>query len=304
MKLSIVIVNWNTCELLKQCLASVYANPPSVEYDIWVVDNASKDGSSEMVQECFPQVRLVNNGFNAGFAYANNLALRQAEGEYALLLNSDTIVKPNALQAMVQFMDDHSEAGAVGSRVLNPDGSLQVSCYIEPTLKNEFLRMFHLEGLFPGSSYKMTTWELEKAREVDILQGACLMLRGKTLEEVGLLDEDFFMYSEDYDLCTRIQKARWRLYWVPWAEIIHFGGQSTRQVATEMFVRLYQSKLLCMRKHYGGPAAAVYKFILMLSALSRLSVTPLSWLERPQERQRHRSLSENYRRLLTALPNM
>jgi GT2 family glycosyltransferase len=304
MDLSIIIVNWNTRELLRQCLGSVYAHPPCGEYEIWVVDNASKDGSSEMVQELYPQVRLLNNPVNSGFAYANNLALRQAAGKYALLLNADTLVKPNALEALVRFMDDHPESGAAGSRLLNSDGTLQVSCYIEPTLKNEFLRMFHLNGLVSGSSYRMSTWEVEKAREVDILQGASLMLRSKTLEHVGLLDEDFFMYSEDYDLCHRIKKAGWRLYWVPWSEVIHFGGQSTRQVAAEMFLRLYQSKLLCMRKHYGAPAAVAYKSILLFSALFRLSVSPLAWLERPQDRQRHRSLSENYLRLLTALPSM
>jgi GT2 family glycosyltransferase len=304
MKLSIIIVNWNTRELLKQCLTSVYANLPSGAYEVWVVDNASKDGSSEMVRGHFPQVKLVNNAVNSGFAYANNLALRQAAGEYALLLNSDTIVKPNTLEALVRFMDEHPEAGAVGSRLLNPDGSLQVSCYVQPTLKNEFLRMLHLDGVVPGSRYKMSTWEVEKAREVDIVQGASLVLRSQTLEEVGLLDEDFFMYSEDYDLCYRIKKAGWRLYWVPWSEVIHFGGQSTRQVAADMFLRLYQSKLLCMRKHYGAPAAAAYKSILLISALFRLSVTPLAWLVPPQERQRHRFLSENYRRLLLALPNM
>ncbi len=304
MDLSIVIVNWNTLELLKGCLNSIYTYPPSGEFEVWVVDNASQDGSSAMVEECFPQVSLINNPRNAGFAYANNLAIRQASGRYVLLLNPDTLVKPGALEALVRFMDEHPEAGASGARLLNPDGSLQVSCYVRPNLTNEFLRMFHLDGLFPHTHYRMSTWALDQPREVDVIQGACLMLRREALEQVGLLDDEFFMYSEDYDLCYRIQKRNWRLYWVPWSEVIHFGGQSTKQVASEMFLRLYQSKLLWMRKHYGGTAAAQYKCILVFSALFRILLTPFTWVEQPQTRRRHQSLSENYRRLLAALPYM
>ncbi len=304
MDLSIVIVNWNTRELLKGCLNSVYAHPPVCAFEIWVIDNASGDGSSAMVQEVFTQVRMINNPVNSGFAYANNLAIRQATGQYVLMLNSDTIAKPGALQALVQFMDEHPEAGACGSRVINPDGTLQVSCYVHPTLQNELLRMFHLDGISPTTRYRMPEWKTDEPRVVEVIQGACLMLRKSVLEQVGLLDENFFMYSEDYDLCYRIRKGNWRLFWVPWSEVIHYGGQSTRQVAADMFLQLYRSKLLCMRKHYGAFAANLYKCILLSSALSRLFLTPLTWLERPQTRQRHQSLSENYRRLLTALPNM
>ena len=304
MNLSIIIVNWNTREMLSECLKSIYARPPSGEFEVWVVDNASADGSSAMVRERYPQVKLIENPSNSGFAYANNLALRQASGRYLLLLNSDTFVKPNALEALRQFMEDHPEAGACGSRLLNPDGSLQVSCYVHPTLKNEFLRMFHLDGIFPQSRYRMNEWATDQAREVEVIQGACLLLRRESLEQVGLLDEQFFMYSEDYDLCYRLRKGNWKLYWVPWSEVVHFGGQSTKQVAAEMFLHLYRSKMICMRKHYGRLAAILYKLILIFSAVFRLIVTPLTWLERAQVRQQHQVLAENYCRLLMALPTM
>ncbi len=304
MDLSIVIVNWNTREMLRQCLESGYAHPPSCDFEVWVVDNASTDGSQAMVSEQFPQARLFENQENAGFASANNVAIRQATGRYILLLNSDTIVKPGALEALVRFMDEHGEAGACGARLLNPDGSLQYSCYLRPTLWKEFLRMFHLGGLRGDGCYHMSSWDLDRAKEVDVIQGAALMLRMEALEQVGLFDENFFMYSEDFDLCYRIQKASWRLYWVPWSEVVHFGGQSTKLVATEMFLHLYQSKLLFMRKHYGRFVANAYKCILLFSALFRLLLAPLSFIERPLARQQHQALSYHYRRLITALPGM
>ncbi len=304
MDLSIVIVNWNTRAMLRQCLESIYANPPCGVFEVWVVDNASTDDSQAMVKEHFSQARLVENAQNVGFARANNLAIRQVHGRYVLLLNSDTIVKPGALESLVRFMDARDEAGACGSRLLNPDGTLQYSCYLKPTLWREFLRLFHLGSLRGDGSYPMANWPLDQAQEVDILQGAVMMLRRETLEQVGLLDEDFFMYSEDFDLCSRIQKENWKLYWVPWSEVIHFGGQSTKLVATDMFLHLYQSKLMFMRKHYGRSVANAYKFVLLVSALSRILLAPISLIEHPQARQRHQALSAYYRRLITSLPGM
>jgi GT2 family glycosyltransferase len=173
---------------------------------------------------------LIHNQENAGFARATNQAIQSSESKYVLLLNPDTVVLPDALQQLVEFMDTHPEAGAAGSRVLNPDGSLQTSCYVAPTLAHEFFRLFHLSRFSPASTYQMKNWNTNIPRLVDIIQGDCLMLRKTALNQVGLLDERFFIYSEDVDLCYRLQRASWGLYWVPLAQVIHYGGQSTRQL--------------------------------------------------------------------------
>jgi GT2 family glycosyltransferase len=304
MHLSIAIVNWNTRELLSKCLESIYSYPPQCDYEVVVVDNASSDGSCEMVCENFPQVVLINNKENAGFARATNQAIQSGESTYVLLLNPDTVVLPDALQQLVEFMDTHPEAGAAGSRVLNPDGSLQTSCYVAPTLAHEFFRLFHLSRFRPASTYQMKNWNTNIPRLVDIIQGDCLMLRKTALNQVGLLDERFFIYSEDVDLCYRLQRASWGLYWVPRAQVIHYGGQSTRQVAAEMFLQLYQSKLMCMRKHHGKAAATTYKFLLLFAALPRLLLIPFSILVPTRRRSYHQNLGKNYRRLLGSLPDM
>ena len=301
MKLSIVIVSWNTCALMRDCLDSVFACSPRCEFDVWVVDNASSDGSAAMVRSQFPQVRLIENRDNVGFAQANNQAIQESEGEYILLLNSDTKVKSGALETLVAFMDSHSEAGAAGARLLNPDGTLQTSCYPAPTLSRELWRLFHLDALRLHGSYNMADWNQNEVRAVDVLLGACLMLRRQVLDQVGWLDGDYFMYSEEVDLCYRIQQAGWPLYWAPTAEIIHYGGQSTRQVATDMFLRLYQSKLLYFRKNHGRTAAQIYKLILLAASLARLVLSPIAWLAQPSQRQQQLALASRYWQLVMTL---
>lgn len=312
--LSIIIVNWNTRDLLAQCLASLFEQPTTDDgqpvlsvvggrrWAVWVVDNASTDGSAQMVRERFPQVRLIENTENVGFARANNQAISQSAGRYVLLLNPDTEVQPGALEALVRFMDAHTQAGAAGARLLNPDGTLQLSCYPAPTLPREFWRLFHLDVLWPYACYPTAGWDPNTPREVDVVQGACLILRREALDQVGLLDEDYFIYSEEVDLCHRLRQHGWKVCWVPQATVMHYGGQSTQQVAAEMFLRLYQGKLLYFRKHHGWLAAQVYKLILLAAALTRLLLSPLALLERPPQRQQHLVLAGHYRRLVRALP--
>ncbi len=298
-KLSIVIVSWNTSDILAQCLDSVFAHAPAVPFEVWVVDNASTDGSPAMVQQRFPQVKLLQNETNPGFATANNQAMRQCTGEYVLLLNPDTIVYAGALPTLVQFLDDNPQAGACGARLLNTDGSLQLSCYPTPTLGRELLRMFHLDGRV---RYHMDSWDTNTARPVEALLGACILARRHILETIGLMDESYFMFSEEIDLCYRISQAGWGIFWVPQAQIVHLGGQSTRQVKTEMFLRLYEGKLRYMRKHYGWVTAVLYKLILLLAALARLLIAPIAWLERPPKRDDHLALAGRYWQLVKALP--
>ena len=302
--ISIIIVSWNTAGLLENCLASILANPPISPFQSWVVDNASTDDSPQMVREKFPQVHLIENRENVGFARANNQAIQQCTGKYILLLNPDTVVAPGALPALVDFLDKHPEAGAVGARILNPDSSLQISSHPRPTLSRELWRLFHLDRISPYAEYTLTKWETNQAQEVDVLMGACLLLRKEVLDQVGFLDEDYFMYSEEVDLCYRIQRAGWRLFWVPQAEVVHFGGQSTQQAPTEMFLNLYHGKIKYFRKHNGWSAAQMYKLILRVAALSRLMLAPFVIFEPSSRRQKHLILVDHYWRLILALPRM
>jgi N-acetylglucosaminyl-diphospho-decaprenol L-rhamnosyltransferase len=302
--LSIIIVSWNTETLLAQCLTSLFAHPPTARYEVWVVDNASSDGSAAMVREQFPQVKLLETGENLGFARGNNAAIEWCGGEYVLLLNPDTELLPGALDSLIAFMIEQPDAGAAGSRLLNPDGSLQTSCHPSPTLLREWWYLLHLDALWAYGRYNMAEWDTTEPREVDVLQGASLLLRKSLLDRIGVLDGDYFMYSEEVDLCLRIQRAGWRLYWVPQSQVIHYGGQSTQQAALKMFLQLYASKLRYFRKHHGRFAGFLYKLILAKAALIRLALSPLILLQPAARREQQLTLACYYWRLLVALPRM
>jgi hypothetical protein len=302
--LSIVIVNWNTREALRQCLQSIETASPGITLETWIVDNASSDASVAMVREDFPGNKLIANSTNMGFARANNQAIARANGRYVLLLNSDTLAKPGALDAMVRFLDVHPTAGVVGPLTCNPDGSLQLSCFPKPSLAREFWFLFHLDELYPYGIYDMRNWDRKAPREVDAVLGACLMTRREVLEQVGFLDEQFFMYSEEIDFCCRVRQAGWHIHWLPEAQIVHFGGQSTRQVASDMFIQLYRSKILYFRKNHGSASAWAYKLILILAASARLALAPLAILESSSRRHRDMQLTLNYWRLIRRLPEI
>jgi hypothetical protein len=304
MDVSIIIVSWNTRALLATCLKSVIREAAQLRTEVILVDNASTDGSPAMVREQFPGVRLVENQANRGFASANNQGIRLASGRCVLLLNPDTEMKPGSLASLVGYMDANPRAGAAGSRLLNPDGSLQASSYPFPSLGRELWRLLHLDRLRPLGVYEMHAWDMTRPRPVEVIQGASLMLRKAALEQVGLLDEDYFIYTEEVDLCYRLQKAGWELAYVPQSQVVHYGGQSTQQVAGEMFLHLYKSKLIFIRKHYGWGAAQLYKLVLLLASLVRLALSPLAYLEKAPQRERHLKLAHNYQRLIAALPGL
>ena len=304
MNLSIVIVNWNTKDLVCQCLDTIIENPPSGDYDIWVVDNASSDGSAEVVQKRFPQVNLIDNDKNIGFASANNLALERCQGNYILLLNPDTKVLPEALNHLSAFLDTHPKAGAAGARLLFPDRTFQTSCYPFPTLSKELWRLLHLDSLFTYGVYQQNQWDQTEARKVDVIQGAAFLVRKEVLDQVGYFDPDYFMYTEEVDLCYRIHQAGWSLYWVPQSEIIHYEGQSTKQIPVDMFIHLYKSKLLFFRKNHGNLTGFIYKLILGLTALPRLLLIPLSKIKPSLQKQERMQVAINYQQLLLSLRNM
>jgi N-acetylglucosaminyl-diphospho-decaprenol L-rhamnosyltransferase len=298
--LSVVIVNWNTRELLFRCLQSIQNHPPARLYEIWVVDNGSSDGSATVVREEFPWVNLIANAENLGFAAANNQAIRQAQGEYVVLLNSDTEVRPGALQSLLGFMAAHPRAGAAGARLLHPDGSLQPSCHPMLTPGREVWRLFFLDRVWRRATYAMHRWSPDTPRQVDVIKGACLLLRREALTKVGLLDEAYFMYTEEVDLCWRLAQAGWQRWWVPQAEVIHHEAQSTRQVAERMLLQLYHSKVYFYRKFGGERRAGLFKRFVQMAYSPRLAFATLVGLVSPSFASRART----YRRLLVELPGM
>ena len=254
MRLSVVFLSYNTRDLTRQALNSVLAAAEGLEAEIFVVDNASADGSADMVAAEFPQVKLVCNEANVGFSAGNNVALRQVTGEYALLINTDTIVRRDALHAMVEFLDAHPEAGACGCKILDPDGTLQLDSRRGfPTPLAAFCKMSGLSRLFPKhplmARYHLTHLDPEQTAEIEVLSGSCMMVRKAAMDQVGLLDEDYFMYGEDIDWCYRFHQAGWKIYYLPTTAIIHFRGESGRGTPLKILYRKSRAMSIFVNKH-------------------------------------------------------
>ncbi len=251
--LSIIIVNYNTRVLLHQCIQSVRDAADRISIEIIVVDNNSGDGSAAMIQSCFPDVQLIGNDKNLGFSAACNQGLKTMRGIYACLLNPDTIVCNGALEHMVKLMQTHSRIGALGCKLLNDDGTEQCSCFRFYSLK----RVMYDYCLLPKQINKSIligdydSKDLGTPTSVDWVLGACLFLRSKAIAEVGFLDEDLFMYSEEVDWCYRAKKKGWEIWFTPDAEIIHYGGQAAKQESHPALVELYRSRYQFFRKHHG-----------------------------------------------------
>lgn len=257
MGLSIVVVNWNTRDLLANCLRSIGGGGT---LDVVVVDNASSNGSAAMVEQEFPEARLITNERNLGFASAANQGICLSKSRYLLLLNSDTQVGEQALRGMMRFMDEHPEAGAMGPRLVLPDSSPQPYSFgCDPTLGYLLRRGLNLllrEGY-------LHDWGMEEIREVDWVSGASIMLRRKALEEIGLLDENFFLYFEDNDLCLRLRQKGWKVYFNPIIEVVHLGGESLVKNEPAR-AEYYYSLLYFYSKHYGKLKTAILTILLPL----------------------------------------
>ncbi len=275
--LSIIIVNWNTRALLADCLATLAAGGAEVAFETIVVDNASTDGSVEAVRARFPAVRVIANAENAGFARANNQGLRLAAGRYLLLLNSDTRVWPGALKRMVDFLETHPRAGVVGAELRNVDGSLQPSWAAFPSLLSEVSgRNFRVRRAYPEAS----------AFQVDWVGGACLMVRREVVDQVGLLDEAIFMYTEETDWCYRIARHQWEIGYLPGACVTHLGGGSSRNSSLRSLLALYSSKIYFFRKHYGRGMAVALKTALLVRTTVQILVLSLPWPRAADKRER------------------
>lgn len=272
--LSIIIVNWNTRNLLAQCLQSVYDTANDLALEMIVVDNASSDGSVAMVRGRFPQTRVIANSENVGFVHANNQAIALCQGRYVLLLNSDTQALPGSLDKTVQFMDEHPHAGIVGVQLLNPDGTFQASYTPFPTLWQEFLILSGLGRWLLRPTYPSYGPEAEKGaqRIQGYMEGAYLLARRKAVEQIGGLDERIFMYAEDVDWCYRFHQAGWEVWYLPHAPIIHYGGQSSKKRWGQMEAELYRSRVYFFRKHYGHLAAFCLKVLIYTITLPKIWV--------------------------------
>jgi len=244
--IAVIVVDWNAKDDLRVCLQSLARTlEPVVTSETWVVDNAGTDGSADMVRAEFPEVHLVINDANLGFSRANNQALALSQSRYALLLNSDAFIHPHALQELTAYADAHAEAGILGPRVLNPDGSLQYSCRRFPTLGAGFFRNTYLGRLFPRNKYAqdylMTDFDHQSVRTVDWVSGCAMFIRRALVGEIGALDERFFMYCEDVDFCLRAGQAGFQVVYVPQAIVTHAIGRSSDKNADRMIWEFHRA---------------------------------------------------------------
>lgn len=282
MNLSIVIVNYNTERLLRGCLQSVYAGANGTPFDVWVVDNNSRDKSVAMLRSEFPQVNVVQNASNVGFSKANNMVIARSDADYVLLLNPDTLIVEDAIEQVLKFMEEHREVGICGCRVLNTDRTLQLACRRSvPTPKVAFYRLTGLSRLFPRSPvmarYNMTYADPSQTHEVDAVSGAFLMIRREAVRDIGPLDERFFMYGEELDWCLRAKRAGWSVMYYPGAEIIHYKGESTKYNSRKAALEFYRAMYLFHKKHFARECSPVVNamiytgiFFVGLSAWRRL----------------------------------
>ena len=269
--LSIIIVNWNTKDLLIQCLKSLEQTLQRLKMKVYVVDNGSVDRSVELMKEKFPEVIVIQNPINLGFAKANNQALILSKSKYILLLNPDTQVKHAAIERLLSFMDTHLDSGVAGAQLLNSDGSKQNSIANFPSLATELLNKSLLRLLFP-KTFPGKGRDYRDPVEVDSVIGACMMVRREAIEQVGLLDEDYFLFLEETDWCYRMKKAGWKVYHVPQAEIYHLQGKSAEKDKKRAKVEYYRSRHQYFKKHKGN----VQWLVLLMGLLIKLGFEFLS----------------------------
>lgn len=262
MKLSIIVVSWNGCGLLRDCLRSIHNFPPGVQHEVIVVDNGSADRSAEMVEQEFSDARLIRNTQNQGFARGNNQGIAVANGELVLLLGSDTEVRQGSIQSMISFLEGHPEAGAVSCKLVFPDGRLQRSCKRFPTLGNAVAIYCSLHWL--NKRYLMDDFDHQSIREVDQPDATCIMIRRALMNALGGFDERFSILYNDVDLCQRMKKLRRSVYFLPTAQVIHHGSQSTRKAPPLLRLEMYRNILLYYYEYSGTVARWILTPILMI----------------------------------------
>jgi GT2 family glycosyltransferase len=296
---SVVVVSYNTRDLLRESLAAVERHRGALDIETLVVDNDSRDGSAEEVAASFPQVRLLRNATNRGFAAAANQGMREGTGRYLFLLNPDAAVREGTLPRLVSFLDGRAEAGAAGCRLTYADGRLQPSCASFPNLLNYAVLSFASYDRMPRPRRPMRRlqecWTHDATREVDCVSGAAMMVRREVMEKVGPLDERFFLYGEEKDWCWRMREAGWKTLFLPDAEVVHHGRASSRQ-NPDAIAHLHRGQVLFLRKHYGPARRLLLRGLLAAGAAGRWALLQGGALLRrtPEARLRAR----RYRRAL------
>jgi GT2 family glycosyltransferase len=278
MKLSVIIVNYNVKHFLEQCLHSVYKASKGIETEIFVVDNNSVDGSAQLIREKFPELNFIANKENVGFSRANNQAIKKAKGKYILLLNPDTVVEEDTFSKVIDFMENHPDAGGLGVKMIDGKGSfLPESKRGLPTPWVAFYKMFGLSKLFPHSrkfgKYHLSYLNENEIHEIEVLAGAFMLMRREALDKVGLLDETFFMYGEDIDLSYRITLGGFKNYYFPETTIIHYKGESTKKGSLNYVKVFYSAMIIFARKHFSGGKAGIFAFIIHLAIWFRAFIS-------------------------------
>lgn len=272
---SIVIVNWKTPELLAVLLDSIEREDEEHDsFEILVVDNNSQDGSVEMLKSRFPHAKLTENTDNVGFSRGCNQVIPEARGKYVLLLNPDTQITKNAVSRLAKFLDDNPDCGAVGPKVLNSDGTLQLACRRSfPSIKASFFRLTYLSKVFPKSKffaeYNLTHANPDEQLEVDALSGSCMMVRKSVIDKIGLLDEDIFMFGEDIDWCWRIKEQSLRVVYLPESVIYHVHGASYRHRPLQATINLHKGMHVFYKKHLAKKYWAPFNILVYAAIWSR-----------------------------------
>lgn len=289
MNVSIIIVNWNAREPLHNCLKSICTHEREVDYEIIVVDNASTDGSVEMVKKAWPSVALVQNSKNLGFAQANNIGIHQSTGQYVCLINPDVVVLQGCIRNLIEFMDRNPRVGMTGPRILNPDLTLQPSCRHFPSIWNNLCQALALNHLLPKSRFFsgsfMNYWAHDTLQKVDTIGGMFWMVRRQAINEAGFLDEDFFLYGEDIDWCRRFHAAGWDIMFYPGAEAVHLGGASSSIAPIKFYIEMQKADLQYWRKHHGRVGKAGYMVVTLLNNALRAVARTLQYMFCPPARE-------------------
>lgn len=265
MDISIIIVNWNTRDLLIDCVRSIYATTQDLNFEIWVVDNGSTDNSVNAMRKSFPEINIIENPNNFGFAKACNQAIRQINSKYVVLLNTDTILTDGAIKTIVDFMYNNTKVGVCGGQLLNADGSKQNSIANIPNLATELFNKSLLRMLFP-KKYIGKEHNINKPIEVESLIGAFLVVRKEAIDEVGLMDESYFFFFEETDWCLRMRNKGWLVYHHPDAKVYHLQGQTANKVHVRSRIEYWRSRYLFFKKHYGN----IIFIILTIGLMFRL----------------------------------
>ena len=283
MKVSVTIVNTNNREVTLSCLESIYKNTTGIEFEVVLVDNNSTDGSTEAVKNKFPQVRLIESKQKNGFTVNHNMAIKQAKGEHVFILNDDTVLKNNVLKILSDFLNTHPDAGAVTCKLLNPDGTYQITSIRG---EQDLLSFTYIKTGLATIFSRSKTWgrpfmahlDREKVQDIKVYSGAAAMIRREVLEKTGLMDEQMFLGPDDWDMSYRIRKAGWKIYYIPEARILHCGGSTVNKNMPFRVVELHKSIFRFYLKHYGRYLTLYIRLIVIISALAHIALNLLKYL--------------------------